>query len=896
MPLPSLNLDDRSFQDLVMEAQRRIRQSCPDWTDLSPSDPGTVLLEVFAHLTEVMIYRLNRLPDKAYREFLRLLGVKLAPPAAARAALRFTLKAPLTRAIEIPRGTRVAAAKPDAETAVPTFVTTIAALLEPGSTAVDVRAYHCDLVEGELAGRGAGLPGLSVQIQRPPIIAATRAGTTATGSDPAPAGAGFELVVGIEALQDELGGDTSARRYQDKTFRIWREVDNFAARHADDCVYVADRTAGLIIFAPALRTELDANGLGGVPEALAAIPKAGREIRIWYATGGGMTGNVPAGSLTVLKDIVPGAHLDVTNPGAATGGKAGESLENALARGPLELHSLRRAVTARDFELVAVHSSGAVNRAHAYTKAALWRHAVPGTVEVILVPEVPGGIPEQGPVTPAMLGAQETADARRDIQAALDQRRPLGTTCLSSWARYKSVQVKTRVVVHREEDPGAVKARVLRRLYDTINPLSRSPDQPGWPFGQALSAYHVYKILGGEPGVKNVEPVSLRVDEVPDADVKTLAADAFQPGTWYAGAGDRVFRSLNDGEGWEPVGRFPEEPIQLVKPYPREAGTKARHAGLLAVATRVTGDETGSRVHFSRDCGESWQADHHTGFRIQDMSWMDRDGVPTLLLATDVGLFELAGRSDSVPVQILVEPGEQKLGFYAVAVSSDIFGQTSVALAARERKGVYLSTEGGKPATYRHIGLKDEMVRVLGVQHQGPNRYLWAGLQAVGDDPGKGCFRWGLSGAAESAADWRHYGEGWQAGGCQALAFLGSTVLAASSRGGVLRLDTGAAQARWRAAEVNCGLPLRAFEGGTRKQIVMERVEYVTAEPHGRDRETEPMTLLAATRKGVYKSTDRGETYQESSRKEFSDAVTLPHTWLLCSAEHDIEVRSEDGS
>lgn len=53
-----------------------------EWTDLSPGDPGMVILELFAHLTEIMIYRLNRLPEKAYIEFLRLLGVRLQPPRA----------------------------------------------------------------------------------------------------------------------------------------------------------------------------------------------------------------------------------------------------------------------------------------------------------------------------------------------------------------------------------------------------------------------------------------------------------------------------------------------------------------------------------------------------------------------------------------------------------------------------------------------------------------------------------------------------------------------------------------------------------------------------------------------------------------------------------------------
>ncbi len=107
MSLPSPHLDDRSFQQLLDQARTRIVQACPEWTDLTPHDPGMVLLEAFAHLTETMLYRLNRLPEKAYVEFLRLLGVRLQPPAAASVALRFSVSRPAERPVDIPRGTRV---------------------------------------------------------------------------------------------------------------------------------------------------------------------------------------------------------------------------------------------------------------------------------------------------------------------------------------------------------------------------------------------------------------------------------------------------------------------------------------------------------------------------------------------------------------------------------------------------------------------------------------------------------------------------------------------------------------------------------------------------------------------------------------------------------------------
>ena len=74
-------------QQLVDEARSGSSSTCPAGPTCRPHDPGIVLLEVFAHLTETLIYRLNRLPEKAYVEFLRLIGVQLQPPAAASVRL-----------------------------------------------------------------------------------------------------------------------------------------------------------------------------------------------------------------------------------------------------------------------------------------------------------------------------------------------------------------------------------------------------------------------------------------------------------------------------------------------------------------------------------------------------------------------------------------------------------------------------------------------------------------------------------------------------------------------------------------------------------------------------------------------------------------------------------------
>ena len=111
MRLPEIQLDDRRFQDLVSEARRRIHRSCPEWTEHNVSDPGITLIELFAWMTEMTIYRLNRVPDKLHVELLELLGIRLDPPSAASASLRFRLTAPPESPVRIPASTAAGASR-----------------------------------------------------------------------------------------------------------------------------------------------------------------------------------------------------------------------------------------------------------------------------------------------------------------------------------------------------------------------------------------------------------------------------------------------------------------------------------------------------------------------------------------------------------------------------------------------------------------------------------------------------------------------------------------------------------------------------------------------------------------------------------------------------------------
>lgn len=856
MTIPVPQLDDRTWEDLRQEAMTYLQAKTPAWTDFSAGDPGVVLVELFAHLTELMIYRLNRVPEKAYLEYLRLIGLAMRPPAAAVVQLEFQADQPATAPIPIPRGVRVSVNRVSGGTEPPVFTTDDPASIEVGQQSVTVQAHHCDFVDGEVIGTGTSQPAQAVVVGRPPIIA--------------PTGNELDLVVGVEARPGELSDRVPARNFDGKPFRIWQEVDSFVNSSHDDTVYVADRFTGRIAFAPALH--LPGDDPNAPATTLAAVPAADREIRAWYRCGGGSDGNLPAGTISVLKDTVPGVRK-VTNAAPATGGRPAELLEEALIRGPQDLHGGERAVTADDYEAIAKKAGGAVDRARAFTKAAIWEHALPGTVEVLLVPNVDKQELSGGRLTPEILHAHETETAQAQIQLAIDERRPLGTTCQVNWASYKTVSVKAVVVVRREENLDAVRQRLEQRLYTTINPLKSDADQwPGWSFGQALRASHVYDILLKEPGVRFVDGVRMFVESAPDTNVLALARDEFQPGTWYAGAGETVFRSLNDAASWEPVASFPGEAVRRIESHPELSGH-------VVVVTAVAG---GSRLHVSVDTGETWDVQplRKPEFVVNDVAWSMRDGAPLLLLASDVGLYEIGLDSGATFVQILVTP-QQTRGFYAVAVALDGLGARHVAVAAQAGGGVWLSSEGGAPQTFRDTKkLTNEDIRVLAIQREGPRAFLWAGAAAAGsDDPGKGAWRWELRGGEDPAEGWVPFGSGWQAGSCWGLAFHDGTVYAATHHGGVAYLDARRADSAWKSPSINSGLPLR-----DPKLFLFEQLDTVAAGLGG--------LVLAGGDKGVFASTD-GEQYTPQSQTEFAETVALPNTWLFVSGTHEITVVSE---
>ncbi len=623
MSLPEIVLDDRGFQDLVSEARTRIALACPEWTEHNVSDPGITLIELFAWMTDVLLYRVNRIPDKLHVALLELLGVRLAPPAAAATELRFMLAGPIEERVEIPAvETEVGTVRTTDEPAI-VFQVTEGIAIEPqrpsayavlrGGAVKDVgvasgrakptgtdRAPFASppqvgdalllgfahpigrlIVQVELDcshARGAGVDPedpplrwevsgpegewaeatvledstggfnfgaghITLELPRHSAIHAlaghrahwlrcrlsdrTRSGavgvTYSHAPDvyeitAAPVGAVLPGAHAATETRESLGtcdgtpgsvlrlrhrpvlppatGETlEVREPGEETWRAWEVRESFAESEPYDSHFVLDAARGEIELGPAIRQP------DGGWRQYGAIPPKDSALRFSrYRHGGGRAGNVAAGTLTMLKTAIPSV-VSVTNPRAALGGVDAESLDGARTRAALEIRSRYRAVTAEDFELLAVHASPQAARAVCVPPAGA------GPVRVHVLPRV----------DPAdrRLEIEELTPAEglmREIAAYLDERRLIGTTVELLPVRFRAVAVVVNLQVSPSADADRVEQDVEHALYTYLNPLvGGSPLGPGdgWPFGRALNQGELFGVVHAIDGVQFVKVLRL---------------------------------------------------------------------------------------------------------------------------------------------------------------------------------------------------------------------------------------------------------------------------------------------------------------------------------------------------------------------------------------------------
>jgi len=344
---PVVDYMARDYDSLLKAMRDVIPSKLPEWKDFAnEADFGNVLLELFAQVGDILSYYQDRVANESFLgtartrrsviEHLRLIGYRLATAVPAAANLSVTVAGTVNATVIVSAGdafaTKSQKSKPSvrfeytAETPLTINFSTI--LVDPANgkkTFAGIPVEEGRLIQSEVIGTSNGSANQRFTLAHPRLILR-------------PIGSAAQQTSRDVTLVTQLGTVIDAWTLQE-TLAFSR------AGQKDYVIEIDDADQATIIF-----------GDG----SFGAIPASGAQIRASYRVGGGIAGNTPERTIQTIVGAPQLALLgaQVTNTLPATGGAERESIEQALLHAPAVFRSLKRAVTASDYEALALSFKG----------------------------------------------------------------------------------------------------------------------------------------------------------------------------------------------------------------------------------------------------------------------------------------------------------------------------------------------------------------------------------------------------------------------------------------------------------------------------------------------------------------------------------------------------------
>ncbi len=309
-------------------------------------------------------------------------------------------------------------------------------------------------------------------------------------------------------------------------WRTWKEVDGFQASGEEARYYTLDSEGGEVRFGDGVRGR---------------APQIGERIRTTgYRFGGGAAGNVPAGALAKLEGF---PSLKLVSPLPGRGGQDAETIGAALDRVPGEIRRRDRAVTASDFQELALATPGSeVGRAECLPRfrPRAPREETAGAVSVVVWPKQDAARPNAPMPGRTLL---------RSVCQWLDRRRLVTTELYAIPPTYRKIAVSVGVAVKSGYGIEGVRRWVELVVRQYLAPLPPyGPAGEGWPLGRrvhgpeleaaALQVEGVEYLEGlrlAEPDENGVwverTPVTLERWEVPElSEITVVEGPPLRPG------------------------------------------------------------------------------------------------------------------------------------------------------------------------------------------------------------------------------------------------------------------------------------------------------------------------------------------------------------------------------
>jgi predicted phage baseplate assembly protein len=476
MPIQLPNLDDRRFDDLFAEMRALIPRYAREWTDHNTSDPGIMLLELFAWLTEALIYRINRIPGASEVRFLELLRIALQPARPAEVNLKVTVTE-LSRPLAIAKGTPLIASSP--ESMAQSFETIHDVTVTPAGPGwvaeALVRAWPTCVRVSERLGISDDKPHQRFRLAKEFVML-----------DPPP-------MVTVD-------------------IKPWVYRENLLGSSPDDEHFTVDPRLNAVRFGDGGQVvKIPQDNRKTLPEG-GKIPPKGAVIAAKYCYTPGEQDVLPRYSMFLLdKDspdlsdeirdaLAKGATFEFTEPAAARGANPTD-LDEARNQAIREVRRRYRAVTDEDFDRLVLDNEE-LNIARATCLPDLDLSADdgyasrPGHVSLIVIPKRIGENQADCP-TPS-------TELRQQVWEFLNERRLITCRHHVVAPQYARVSVEAEVVQIPKAQPNELLQKIMDKLADFFDPIQGGPDHDGWPFGRPVLVSEVNQVIEETAGVDHV--------------------------------------------------------------------------------------------------------------------------------------------------------------------------------------------------------------------------------------------------------------------------------------------------------------------------------------------------------------------------------------------------------
>lgn len=259
----------------------------------------------------------------------------------------------------------------------------------------------------------------------------------------------------------------------------WTEVDDFVMSQDNDRHYLIDRTEGHVTFGNGKQGKLPPH-------------KEHPAIKVRYRYGGGRFGNVEAHKINRM-GLSIGYVSSVGNPLPTFAGCDQETVADAMTRGADLLRHRDRAVTARDFEVMAKEASRNIIKNKCLTGISPTGERQPGAVTLIYLP-ADYGLSER---TPGRIGEQ----VRSYLLARCDGALAFGNRLQVMEPLYIRIAVKIEVLVEKYDEVFSVRRDTLQGLEKFFDPQYGNFNGKGWEIGEMPNRTQIYNFVKIVPKV-----------------------------------------------------------------------------------------------------------------------------------------------------------------------------------------------------------------------------------------------------------------------------------------------------------------------------------------------------------------------------------------------------------